>query len=78
MIFSAYFTENYPLQLPPKFGVKNSMVQKPTKSFENERLIPKRLPRSDFDAWQKLPPAATRKAGGNTNRGRKTHQIYIE
>jgi len=50
MIFSAYFTENYPLQLPPKFGVKNSMVQKPTKSFENERLIPKRLPRSDFDA----------------------------
>jgi len=28
MISGAYFTENYPLQLPPKLGVKkNSMVQ---------------------------------------------------
>ena len=41
-------------------------------------MIPKRLPQSDFDIRQELHPAATRKAGGNKNRGRESHQIYIE
>jgi len=57
MIFGAYFTENYPLQPPPKMGVKIQW----SKNLSNRlRMMPKRLPQSDFDACRKLPPAATR------------------
>jgi len=109
--------ENYPLQPPPKLGVKNNRWSKnpsnrlgmtpkhllqsdfndrqkllpaATPKFGGKkircsknpsnrlRMTPKRLPQCDFDIRQELHPAATRKAGDNKNRGRESHQIYIE
>jgi len=42
-------------------------------------MIPKRLPQSDFDAWQKLPPSSTHKVGGEKKvDDPKIHQIDWE
>ena len=45
----------------PKIGGRK--IQWSKNPSNRLRMIPKRLPQSDCDAWQKLPPAATRKVG---------------
>jgi len=79
MIFGAYFTGNKwkpsPVATTKVGGEKIRWSKNPSNRL---RMIPKRVPQGDFDVRKKLPPSVTRKVGGNKNRGRKTHPIYIE
>ena len=59
--------ENYPQQPPPHWGWKNSMVQKPNKSIENDPKTPslKRFRRSTKNYTLAIPKVGGKKIDGH-------------